>query len=80
MVAGRVDCPARRSRSSVHVGWWSLPGWRSPPVPVIGGTVDVVHLDLGRRLAATGVTWRLLLVEELRKALVWTSKAREGPR
>jgi hypothetical protein len=47
---------------------------------VIGGTVDVVPLDLGQRLVAARIPSRLLLVEELRKTLVRTGKAREGPR
>jgi P-type Ca2+ transporter type 2C len=44
-------------------------------VPVIGGIVDVVPLSLGQWLAAASIASTLLIVEELRKALV---RARVG--
>jgi P-type Ca2+ transporter type 2C len=49
-------------------------------VPVIGAIVDVVPLDLGQWLVAAGIASTLLLVEELRKALVRAGRARKAPR
>jgi P-type Ca2+ transporter type 2C len=49
-------------------------------IPAIGGIVDVVPLDLGQWLVAAGIASTLLLVEELRKALARTSRARKAPR
>ena len=49
-------------------------------VPVVGGIVDVVPLDLGQWLVAAGIASTLLLVEELRKALVRAGKPWKAPR